>query len=1090
MPLLEQIKASAGSGKTYTLTRRFLSLLRDALPAGDTSLCALLPDSAGARRGGQAAEYSLAGILATTFTNKAAAEMQARIIRELKQQALRANEAHSPGNDDFPLTPAEAMRWMDSILRRFDSMNIRTIDSLLTLLVRLNALSLSLPPDFSPVFSLEETLLPLYDELLDKAASGDTAIESLLREACRGLLRLGGASSLFVKDAIRTQLEKIIRLHLEGKELPRKEDTDVIVGILTTMAHDVAESAAALARLAEDASCSFSANAGKFLARCAQVQPLVLPAFSDTFAGKDLQSWLLKASGARITQDMEKAHADLVTAYATLKRDGKMLLTTLKLMPLIILARPLLDALDTLQREEGLVPATRICSLALASLRSGHGVSDAFCRLGERLTHILFDEFQDTSTDQWHSVLPLAAESLARGGSLTYVGDVKQAIYGWRGGNADLFDSVAADATLAVMLEDGPISTSLPHNWRSAPTVVAFNNAMFGQLAEPAFAKAVVEAMTPKAPAAVVDEAALSLASAFAASEQLVPEKNAARDGYVRLRRLPAGNKTAVREAVQEELHELVVNNLLTRHSPGDIAILVRKNDEAGHIAEWLTAWHVPVVTEQSFRLGAHPLITRLVDMLTFLEFPLNDAAFWSAVSGPEIFPAAALDFPGPDALTEWLANARERSSSPLYTLFRADYPALWNRIVAPFFDQAGLLSAYDMVRELINRFALATRYPSQAPFLRRFAEIAHAAEDAGHSSLSAFLDFWAETGNAERVPMPENMDAVRILTMHKAKGLEFPVVIVPYLHDSGKNSQPLTSISAFGLTLLTERPSDSIEAVRAVTEQLNLLYVAWTRPTEELHAFITGKPTNAGLAGALGVMLHSLPFTEDVFAVGVPPQGFAQKAKPEPELSANKIELERCNKPETEESAPLMAWLPRLKIFRHPTDEAGFSERQRGLLAHACLESLRLTGDTANDMARAVRQGLRAFPVPVPDPEAVHRELNEMLAWYASLPDTALWMRHGTPEQPLMDEAGAMHRVDLLVDAPGTPLLAVEYKTGNPGPEHLAQVSRYLELLCAHLKRTDTARGAAGVIVYLDLRRLVPVTARADTAKDGEKAS
>ena len=1075
MPSLEQIKASAGSGKTYTLTRRFLTLLREALPSGGPSLCTLSPTNAAMRS--DTPEYSLAGILAATFTNKAAAEMQARVIKELKQQALvRDGElATEPSEDDFPLSPAEARRWMGAILRRFDSVNIRTIDSLLTLLVRLNALSLSLPPDFTPVFSLEDILSPLYDEVLDRASSGDTEITQRIREACQGLLRHGGVSGLFAKDMLYSRLGDIIRLHLAGHDLPKTEDAKAITATLVSRVDDVVLAATALDNLAEEASCAFSSNAATFLSRCGSIQAFRLPAFSDTYATKTLEEWTLKASRAAITQDIRDAHADLAHAYAALKRDGKLLLSTLRLLPLVCLAMPLLDALDAIQRDKGLVPAERLCSLALASLSGEHGVSDAFCRLGDRLTHLLFDEFQDTSTEQWLSILPLAIESLSRGGSLTYVGDVKQAIYGWRGGNAELFDAVARDANLTVMLENGPKSASLPHNWRSAPAVVAFNNAMFTQLADPAIAAAVAGAMAPKATATVAAEAARMIASAFTGAEQLVPDKNREKPGFVRLQRIEESGKTATGEAVHNAMRDLFTGDLLTRRNPGDIAVLVRKNDEAAQMAEWLTAWHVPVVTEQSFCLGAHPLITRLVDMLTFLEYPMNDTAFWSAISGPELFPAACR-LPDAPALAEWLVSVRERAPAiPLYALFREDFPRAWEQIAALFFDQAGLLSAYDMVREMFTRFALGERYPSQLPFLRRFAEVVHAAEDAGHSSLSAFLDFWNEKGFQERVPMPESMNAVRILTMHKAKGLEFPVVVVPYHHSSDPARQPLASLQACGFTLLAERPRDGIEAVRSVMEQLNLLYVAWTRPTEELYAFITGKSTSSGLSGALGIMLESLPFKEGVHTTGCVPdaspatQADTQTAAPPTPATPPKMD---------ENAAQLMAWLPRLKIFRNPTDDSGFSERQRGLLAHACLGVLTLTGSVRDDVERAVRQGLRVFPVPMPDPEAVRRDMLNMLLWYASLPDTPDRIRYGTPEQPIMDASGAMHRVDLLVDKPGSPLLAVEYKTGQPSPNHAAQVSRYLSLLAPVAARMEQGRGTAGVIVYLDLRTCIPITA------------
>ena len=167
-------------------------------------------------------------------------------------------------------------------------------------------------------------------------------------------------------------------------------------------------------------------------------------------------------------------------------------------------------------------------------------------------------------------------------------------------------------------------------------------------------------------------------------------------------------------------------------------------------------------------------------------------------------------------------------------------------------------------------------------------------------------------------------------------------------------------------------------------------------------------------------------------------------------------------------DTEPLMRWLPRLKVFRNNLAEPGFTERRRGMLAHACLEALRPGDNTPEDVDRAVRAGLLAFPLPVPDPEGISREMRAMLLWYVGLPQTAAWLARGEPEQSFMDAAGRLHRVDLLVDEDEAGLLTVEYKTGRQAHGHAVQVRRYLGLV-----RAATGRPARGVLVYLDERML-----------------
>lgn len=1071
---MEQITASAGSGKTYTLTRRFLERLAKALPEGGPSLC-LVEEAK--RNHGPETPYSLGGILAATFTNKAASEMRARVIRELKQQALSSGD----GDVTFPLTPEEARRWLGVILRRLDAVNIRTIDSLLTLLVRLNALSLSLPPDFTPLFSLDDALTPLYESLLDRAAS-DPATEALFREACRSLLFHNRARNVNAGRIIFERLREIVTLHLEGALLPGPEDGKKAATVFASLHQNMLQAANSLAGFAEEENLALAANAKKFLDRCLACPVMSVPAFTGTYADKDLDEWLTKTSKGRASKDAAAAHADLTAAYKALCEHGPIVRATLEFMPVIALAGPLIAELDALQRDEGLVPASRLPALALASLESG-GVSDAFCRLGDTLTHLLFDEFQDTSTDQWDAILPLVIESLSRGGSLTYVGDVKQAIYGWRGGNAALFNAVAEDKNLTVILEDEVTRSALPYNWRSAPAIVAANNAVFGRLGETAFARRVLEAVLPAdTDPALLAESARNLSAAFAGCEQQVAEKNAAKPGFVRLQKIAAANNAALLPAVREELENLLCREILPRRSPGEVAILVRKNSEASEVAAWLAEWRIPVVTEHSFLLGGHPLITRIADILAFLEYPPDDIAFWSAVSGPELFARCG----GPDekTLNAWLAQARlDASDGPLYAAFRRDFPDAWQRMLAPFHDQAGLLSAYDTVCEIIRHCGLYERFPEHAPFLRRFAEVAHAAESEGHSSLSAFLEYWHGQGGKERVPMPETMDAVRILSMHKAKGLEFPVVIVPFHHQSEPNTRPLMVTEVFGMPCIRYRPGHDPESVRGMAESINLLYVAWTRPTEELYAFITEtrhSASRSALGKALGAILEDIPFEDDMYEHGETVEHVSRpavSARDVPGISPDtpSPDAPDCDGMAQTPPAPLMAWLPRLKIFRNPLDK-GFSERQRGLLAHACLECLRLTGDVAADAARAVDSGLRAFPVPMPDPVAVRRDMEDIIAWYAALPEAAVWLRHGSPEQAVMDETGDLHRIDLLVDVPDGPLLAVEYKTGQPSSKYAEQVARYLSLLGRVVRRNEPDREIAGVIVYLDQHDLVPI--------------
>lgn len=1064
--MLEQIKASAGSGKTYTLTRRFLERLRDAAKGGGLPSCALSRDPA--------APYALAEILAATFTNKAAAEMKSRVLRDLKALALGVE------TDQVRLqlfTPQEARAWVETILRRFDALNIRTIDSLLALLVRLSALSLDLPPDFSPVFDDDELFSPLYDALLDSAARGDIQTREILRDACRALLLHGEIPGFMPGDRLKRRLREVVTLSLRTElPLPDAKTLDNVHARRTVLRQDLAQSAAALLPLLAEEKLNAASHFLAFTHKCAALEQHGPLPDSEYARKAELDDCLLKASKGKASEDARAAFAYFCAAHARTATLDPLYRAALELGPFALLAAPLALALTTLQQEEGKVPAALLPRLAGQVVSGEAGVSDAFCRLGNRLSHLLFDEFQDTSRDQWAAIAPLAVEALSRGGSLTYVGDVKQAIYSWRGGDAALFDDVLHDAELTAMLDKGPGAITLACNWRSAPAIVRHNNMIFSRLGEEGTAQAVTRAMLADgAPSQVFARAAATLGRSFTHAAQNLPPHAAENpdQGLVRLTRVSAADNAELQDEVARRLHGLL-DELLERHDPRDIAILVRRNAEASQMAALLTEWGLPVVTEHSFQLGRHPLIGRLTDFLAFLEYPPDDTAFWSFVSGPECFiPLSGL---APEQLTDWLAAVRARPGSiSLAQAFRRDFPRQWEALIAPFHDQAGLMSAYDTIQESIRRFDLFKRLPEHAPFLRRFLEVAHAAEGKGHSSLSAFLDYWESSGVEEKVPMPEGMDAVRILTMHKAKGLEFPVVIVPFHHHADPADSPIIPAKVEGLPLLVRRTkhlgAPYYEArIHSALEALNLLYVAWTRPTQELHAFITGTTRSQGTSGlskALEILLLDLPFTDGVYETGALPEARrpARTASPASTLSppVPVADLDPFWRP--------MHWLPRLKIFRNSLEDLEFTERRRGMLAHSCLEALCVSGDPGADAEQAVRHGLMTFPLPVPDAEGVFREMRAMLGWFASLPQTPHWLDNGAPEQSIMDESGNLHRVDLLVDEGDAGLLTVEYKTGKSDRAHTAQVRRYLGLL-----RAATDRPARGVLVYLDERRLEEV--------------
>lgn len=1062
-PILEQFKASAGSGKTFKLTGRFLELMRRRAGLAPAPAC-------GAEAGDARAWPE---IMAVTFTNKAAEQMKTKVVAALKERAL--------GLDDGPQaagwTSREAGDKLERILRHYHRLNVRTIDSLLHLIVRVFALPLGVTPDFDVVFDLDEMLEVLLDETIAGAERGDPVEREMIGAAVDSLLYIDAVKGFAPAARIRKRLGAVLK-HMLSDPAPLDNDAAELGARIHAAAAALKNAARNMAAAIEEEGLDANSNFLGFLDKIDNLLSGGAPPKS-AYASKDfLDECLNKKSRGKCSGAAEGLYSAVCRAYADYVHVLDNLSGARSLAAFVTLGRYMAGRLYEHQQRLGVMLHDTLPVLASEALSGGAGAPDAFCRLGTRLSAVLVDEFQDTSRKQWEALKPLAWECLSSGGRLFIVGDVKQAVYGWRGGDARLFDEVTDDPELTAV---GEVRRDrLKCNWRSLAAVIGFNNDVFAGLAEPEAARRLAgEMIGPDS--AGMDQLSGSIASAFADAFQENPPGKDNSGGHVKLTRVRGENKDDLIENVRGELESVLIHDLLPRRAPGDVAVLVRTNKEASLVSEWLIGWGAPVVTENSLRLDRHPLIRELLSALAFLDYPLNDTAFFEFVSGGRLL--HPIGGPRREDLFAWLAA--ESGGGPLYRRFSRDYPEVWERLVAPFVRRAGLMGPYDTVSELMRAYGLIERFSEDEAFLRRFLEVVFAAEQSGRLSLSSFIEYWNESGPEEKAPLPEHVNAVRVLTIHKAKGLEFPAVVVPFHHWLLMTNDDIAVHEFEGRRLLAPlrkglgRTYD-LAVAPMLQEQLNLLYVAWTRPREELYCLLTSAPYFDGkspVGKALDFLLEDLDFYEDergmeVFELGEPPvtptppkrEPRAPKPRPSPEPGA---------------AAEPMSWLPRLKIHRNLSRDISreellspgpvFDEKTRGEVFHAALDLASGKGAGLGPKALASR-ALAACAAPYPETAA--KEIAEALEWVLGHAELSTYLAAGAPEASIMDENGKLHRPDLLAQGDfGTAI--VEYKTGGERSEHLDQVQRYMGL----------ARGAGGykaplfgVIAYLDLKRLARV--------------
>jgi ATP-dependent helicase/nuclease subunit A len=253
------------------------------------------------------------------------------------------------------------------------------------------------------------------------------------------------------------------------------------------------------------------------------------------------------------------------------------------------------------------------------------------------------------------------------------------------------------------------------------------------------------------------------------------------------------------------------------------------------------------VVTENSLQLRSSDLIKGLVAFLKFLDYPLDDLAFWGAVVSRLFRGLPDILLP---ALEGFLSEGRWQP--PLYRAFERRFPEVTAQFIRPLLSRVGFVTPYDLAREVVDQFRLLERFVDEGVFIHRFFELIFQTETRGQRSLAHFLQFWEEEGMEEKIGLPEAISAVRVLTVHKAKGLEFPVVFVPFTNWRLERPR-LAKLDDGGFANLKRPLSAHLERVRTemmindAIEDLNLLYVATTRAKEELYLYETSLPPPRG---------------------------------------------------------------------------------------------------------------------------------------------------------------------------------------------------------------------------------------------------
>ena len=682
------------------------------------------------------------------------------------------------------------------------------------------------------------------------------------------------------------------------------------------------------------------------------------------------------------------------------------------------------------------------------------GESDSpfiFEKIGTQLEHVMIDEFQDTSTVQWQNFCVLLAEAMSHENtSNLIVGDVKQSIYRWRSGDWRLLNDIEQQFN-SQQIETRALDT----NYRSQRNIIQFNNVFFRQAAT-------LEYMAQKELNAA--EAA-QLEKAYADVEQKIP---AGKDplGLVSIRLLPADDyQTATLKQIAETIATLRAQGIPQK----EIAILVRVNQYIPTIARYFMEQmpEVTIVSDEAFRLDASNAVCLLVQALRLLTHPDDQLTKAAIVKNWHH------DVLGEPAEDNRLLLSTVDLDSGLPEAFRNHR------------EELTAMPLYDLVERLYDIFSLE-RLSEQSAYVCTFFDQLAAYVSENTADIFAFLNEWDETICKKTIQSDET-EGVRILSIHKSKGLEYPYVIIPFcdwqLEKQNDNilwckpaEEPFSDLPIAPVDYSQRQMMGTIyehdylqEHLQNTVDNLNLLYVAFTRACKGL--YVLGRRNAKNLRSTL--IEQCLPLVakelsdaviegmEDdkatlSFTYGTPASPRSDTSRITPQASA------KTKNPFLKPAEPLpvaFSYHESKVSFRQSNRSQAFIEgddeekaqRHRYIQAGSVLHEIFSTIRTVNDIPDALRR--LQFEGVLYDEEMTAEHITSMLKKRLENPRVADWF---SPRWTLFNECTILsvengevkeRRPDRVM-TDGQEWIVVDFKFGSPKPEYHDQVREYMNLI------------------------------------------
>ena len=1030
-------QSSAGSGKTYTLVKEYLKLvLRNP------------------------SDFS--HILAVTFTIKATDEMALRIIDTLRNLAeggetnLRKDLETETHIKDIPGQSKEVLK---KILHGYSDFSVSTIDSFFTRILRSFAREVKLQIGYDIELKQDEVLEKTVDDMLDEIGT-NTELTTYLTDLVYNNIDEGKGWKIdkHIKELAKEIFKERYRERKNILEEIDFADTKERVNDLTKDMKNIRYN---FENFMEEKSCEseeimnrYKITIDDFFQKKGGVMGYLLnhlrnkgdyePGKRTLDAYNDRTKWYTKTSknilqlNKALNDGLENVLHEVIDHYNNNKKEYYSARAVLNTIYIIGIFEDLARKLRDYRKKNKLLFISDI-NFMLESIISGDNCPFIYERTGNKIKNFLIDEFQDTSNYQWKNFLPLVINSLSEYNFSMVVGDVKQAIYRWRNGNMRLMlEQIYKDLD---NFKDGIGNKLLDVNYRSYDEVVKFNNDFFER------AKTKYHVKKDDDPGG--DSEYSKLIERTYSSVAQTPDKDK-KGGYVNFTFYKSDDEEGSKnDKAKDRMIEHVRECINDGFDYKDITIITRMNKEGAEAANYLAEAGLKVVSTDSLLLYSSQKINFLIKTLKFISDHRD------LLSRTEMLYNFLVYINGEEQEPDSIFNKHSKDFDKLFLtslpdgFFRSDDNT---KIKASLSS----LTVYELIETLIQIFSLNNEPDA---YLVKFQDLILEYSKKNNTDLISFLDWWEENKEDQSISLPEELDAIRVMTVHKAKGLQNKVIIIPFANwdldiKSGKelivvssDKPPFNKSSAF-FVKASDKLMDTYfdndflnEYYLTKIDNLNLLYVAFTRAIERLYVIAPSKGSKDGVRKVIEAVLMEKTNKKEEFADGEVYEAGKKEKKKSGKKKDGYTSIVMTDYISTEWYRKIII-KPKYKRLDVRKDEKLKSKTQWGVLLHDLLSLV----VTPEDLDRAILEMQNEGVIT----DKNKKELKDKALSVLNNKKASEWFSKDwqvKTESEILLPDGNFLRPDRVIMKNDTACV-IDYKTGKEKDDDKKQVIRYAKIL------------------------------------------